>query len=125
MKFGGWHKQALPHSAVCMNSQHGHVGAAVVTPLAAGVAFSTVQVGLDTASIPDAHIAHSLTHSQHFDPQFMPENTRIVKERLATMECMIIRPAETDTVDSDQCFPGARSRWLEGIVTGEYSWFVQ
>jgi hypothetical protein len=102
MKLGGRHQKTLSHATVEMDAKHLHVAAAVRSPLPTGKAGTTVQIGLDTALVAHADIRHTRPDRQNLDAEFVAQDPGIVEEGLATMEGMVISPAEADAMHTDQ-----------------------
>jgi hypothetical protein len=108
-----------------MDTENLHVAAAVRPAFAASVTGTAVQVRLDATFVANRDIRDTCAHAKNLDPEFMAENTRVVKKGLAAMKCVVIGSAESDTMDTDQCLPLTRSNWLGSVVMGELSGFVE
>tara|TARA_B110000116_G_scaffold212934_1_gene189038 strand:- start:148 stop:363 length:216 start_codon:yes stop_codon:yes gene_type:complete len=69
-----------------MDPQHAQACAAVRLPDAASHTGPAVQVGLDSAKITSLHVLDTLAYSLDNDAKFMPQNSGIREEWLASSE---------------------------------------
>jgi hypothetical protein len=107
-----------------MHTQDLHVYTAVVEPSLARATLPTVDIGTHAAAIPNLERMLFVCRAdlQHFDSEFMPQNTRISEERLMALECMEICATHANLVDTHlhHIHFGGR-RWLY-LCQAQSSW---
>ena len=123
VQLAGRDREAVAEAAVLHDADHAEPLAAVGAPLAARVAASAVQVGLDAAGVAGRHRGDAVADGQHLDAQLVAGDAREVEERKGAVIGADIGAAHADRVRPHQrltrpWWRGRRHRDGAGLVRG-------
>ena len=100
----------LAHTAVCVHAKHLKLRAAIRLALSAGNASAAMEVGIDGTKIARNQLGNAGTEREHFNAQFMAEDTRVGKKRLASFEGVQVGSTDAYRANTDEGFPGPGGR---------------
>jgi hypothetical protein len=119
VEFPGRDGEQRPEAAIAMDSKGLVVLTAIRVAASAGVAVLAVDVRLDRGPVARLDIRHPWPDRHHLDPQFVPGDSRIAKERHLAEVAGVVGPAHPDPVDPDDCLARPRGRRFGHIDDSE------
>ena len=115
--------EELAQAAIGVDTEHPNLDTAVGACPAAGDAATTSEVGNDRDGVArTGRVARSIKRQRHdLARQLVSENARVVEEGLLSCECVQVRTADPDPMDTDQGLPGPRLR-RGGVREPQVAW---
>lgn len=119
IEMGGRHQESFAHAAIDVDAEDLEAFAAVGFAAETGLAVSTVEVGVDGATVTHLDPAGAIAQGEHFDSQLMAKDARVAKERLAPAVGVEIGATDTNAQHTDESLSGGRRWRFRRVVPSE------
>jgi hypothetical protein len=107
--------RSFTESAIHHDSEDLQVFTTISLTFGTGMTFSAIEVGFDRATIPGAYVGHSFCDLEHFHPQFVTGNPRVVEEGEFPKIATDVSPANSHSGSADESFAGTGLGWLGSV----------